>query len=119
MPSDISVFNRGSIMPSIIEMETGLLESEKEARKIAEEKIIQAKLAGKKLIDDTQKELSRIEEHERKKLSEEVDSRTEELKDNEDSKLQELKRTINNNRPKALHFILKNVVPEWDGRFSE
>ncbi|MFC1539267.1 hypothetical protein ACFL6H_07580 [Candidatus Latescibacterota bacterium] len=119
MQSDISVFNKGSIMPSIIELETGLQESENETRKIAEEKILQANLTGKKLIDDTQKELSLIEDNERKKLSEEVDDRTEKLKDDEDLKLQELKRTIEKKRKKALHFILKTVIPGWDGHFPE
>ncbi|MFC1651127.1 hypothetical protein ACFL2X_06110 [Candidatus Latescibacterota bacterium] len=119
MSSDISVFSKGSIMPSIIELEAGLLENENETLKLAEEEIRRAKLSGKKLLDETVEELSLIEVEERKKLSDDVDAKTEKLKDDEDSKLQKLERNIQKNRKGALEYILKNVIPEWDDHLPD
>ena len=119
MSSDISVFNKGSIIPSIIEMETSLQKSENESQKLAEEKIRQAKLSGKKILDETIKELSLIEVEERKKLSDDVDAGTEKLKDDEDLKLQKLERNIEKKRKNALKYILENVIPEWDGNLPD
>ena len=119
MSSDISVFNKGSIMPSIIEMETGLQKSENEYKKLAEEKIRQARLAGEKILEDTIKELSLIEADERKRLSDEVDVRTEKLKDDEERKLNKLEKDIEKNKKNAISYILKNVIPEWDGHLPD
>jgi hypothetical protein len=113
--SDIGVFNKGSIMQSIIELEAGLLEKENEAQDTAGEIIREATLSGKKLHDDTMKELSLIEVEERKKLADEVDAKTEKLKGDEDRSIKDLERTIDANGTRALEFILKNVIPGWDG----
>ena len=119
MASNISIFNKGSILPSIIEMEAELLERENEVQKLAEEKIHKAKLYGEKLLEDTIKELPLIEEEEGKKLSEIIDARTEKLMNIEEQKLQNLEQSIKNNREHALNFILKNVIPQWDGHLSD
>lgn len=119
MSSDFSVFNKGSIMPSIIELEASLLENENETQKLAEEKIRQAELAGKKLLDETIKELPLIEIEERKKLSDEVDVNAEKLKEVENRKIQKLERNIEKKRKNALEYILKNVIPEWDGSLPD
>ena len=115
MSSNISVFNKGSIMQSIIELEASLQENENEAQKTAGEKIRAATLSGKKLHDDTLNELSLIEVEERKKLADDVDAKTEKLKGDEDRSIKELERTIAVNRVRALEYILNNVIPGWDG----
>ena len=74
------IFNKGSITPSILEIESELLDHEEKEVKIAEEKIQKAKLSADKLVGDTTKDLTVIEEEERKKLLEEVDAKGEELK---------------------------------------
>ena len=118
MASNISIFNKGSILPSIIEVETELLERENEVQKLAEEKIHNAKLTGEKLLEDTFKELPLIEEEERKKLSENIDARTEKLMNFEKQKYKKLEQSIKNNREQALDFILKKVIPQGNGHLS-
>jgi len=114
MASNISIFNKGSILPSIIEVEKELLERESEVQKLAEERIYKAKLSGEKLLEDTIKELPSIEEEERKKLSENIDSRTEKLMNVEEQKFKKLEQSIKNKKEQALNFILKKVIPQWD-----
>ncbi len=106
-------------MRSVVELEAGLIEKENEAKAVAEEKIRAAKSVGKKLREDTLKKLADIEMEERDKLVNEVDARTEKLKGNEDRSIRELEQTIADKRSKALGYILKNVVPGWDGTISE
>ena len=111
MASNIGIFNKGSILPSVIKAETELLERENEVQRLAEEKIHKAKLNGEKLLEDTIKELPLIEEDEKKKISENIDSRTEKLIQVEEQEFHKLKQDIQNNRNRALDFILKKVIP--------
>ena len=119
MPRSINIFTKGSILPPILEMETELIEQENEALKLAEEKIQEAKHTGEKLIEDTLKELPVIEEEERKKLLETQDAKVEELRITETRKLRELEQNIERNRKQALDFILKSIIPNWDGKYSD
>lgn len=119
MARSISIFNKGSIVPSIIELETELIERETEASRLAEEKIHKAKITSAKLIDETTKELLSIEENERKTLLEEVDARVEELKIKEERDLLVLEQSIQQNRKRALDFILHMVIPQWDGQYPD
>ena len=118
MASKVSIFNKGSILPSIIEMEAELLERENKVKKVAEEEIHRAKLSGEKLLENTIKELPLIEKEERKKFSENIDAGTEKLIHIEEQKLHNLEQSIKNNREYALNFILKNVIPHWVEHFS-
>ncbi len=63
----IGIFNKDSILPSILKLELEQIEQENEALRIAEEKVHKTTFAGKRLIKNTIKELPRIEEEERKK----------------------------------------------------
>ena len=110
---------RDSLLPSILELESELLEREKSVLKSAEEILHEAKLAGDLLIENTLKELPDIEEKERKKLIESLDTKTEELRLKEEQKLHEIKNRIENNRKIVLDFILNKIVPCWDGRYPE
>ena len=119
MARNTSILNKGSILPSIVELEAELTERENEAMKIAEERIHKAKLTGEKLVEDTLKELPQIEEGERKKLLEGVDARVEELKSIEERESRELEQIIERNKKGALDFVLKKVLPRWDEQFPD
>ena len=117
MPSKTSTFNKGSILPSIIEMEEELIKQENETQKLSEEKILEAKVSGEKLIKDTLKKIPQIEEAEKKKIFDTVDEKTEELERVNELELSELEKNIKHNRTKALDFILNKIIPQWEGRY--
>ena len=113
------VFNKKSILHSILELEAELIEQENEALKLAEEKVHMATLSAEKLVKDTIKELPRIEEEERKRLLEEVNAKTVNLKNTDEKEFREFKKGIERNRKRALDLILKRLIPKWDGRYSD
>ncbi|MBN1294068.1 MAG: hypothetical protein JXB48_19685 [Candidatus Latescibacteria bacterium] len=113
------IFNKGSILPVILETEAELIERENEALKNAEETMRQAQISAKKLIDKTLKELPVIEEEGRARLLDIVDSQTEELIKNEEKILNKLKKNIEKNCRNALEHILNKVIPQWDGYYPE
>jgi len=115
MAKAYGLFNKGSIIPSILELETELIESESEERERAEELVRNARLSGEKLLEETRKELAGIEEEERKRILESLDARLEELKRDEERILRGLEDTIERNRRRVLDHILKRVIPDWDG----
>jgi len=117
MPSKTSIFNKGSILPSIMEIEKELIKQENEAKKLSEEKILAAKTLGDKLIEETLKKIPRIEEEEIKKIFDTVDEKTEELERVNELELSELEKNIKHNRTKALDFILNKIIPQWEGRY--
>ena len=111
MPKSIGVFNKGSILPSIVEIEEKLLEQESEAKKLADEEIHKAELSAEKIIEETIKGLPLLVKKERKKLIEEVDEKAGELKRIEEKEVHELEQIIERNSKKALDFILKKIIP--------
>ena len=48
-----TIYNVGSVIPSILEVEEKLIEQENEALQLAEEKIHKAKLSGETLVEYT------------------------------------------------------------------
>ena len=119
MLKSINIFTKGSILPPILEMEGELIEQENEALKLAEEKTLEAKLTGEKLIENTMKELHIIEEEERKKILEGVDAKAEEIKVAEEHELRELGKNIERNRKSVLDSLMKNIIPNWDSRYLD
>ena len=114
-----TIYNVGSVIPSILEVEEKLIEQENEALQLAEEKIHKAKLSGETLVEDTLKELPGIEEEERKKILDEVNIRTEELNEKEERELRELEKSIASDRKAALDFIMKRLIPQWNGSYPD
>ena len=114
-----TIYNVGSVIPSILEVEEKLIEQENEAQQLAEEKTHTAKLSGETMVEDTLKELPGIEEEERKKILDEVNIRTEELNDKEERELRELEKSIAGNRKAALDFIMKRLIPQWNGSYPD
>ena len=114
-----TIYNIGSIIPSILEVEEKLIEQENEAQQLAEEKINTAKLSGETLVENTLKELPGIKGEERKKILDEVNIRTEELNDKEERELRELEKSIASNRKAALDFIMKRLIPQWNGSYPD
>jgi len=108
------LFNKGSIIPSILELETELMESEREEKERAEELVRNARLSGEKLLEETRRELAGIEEEERKRILESLDARLEELERDEERILRGLEDTIERNRRRVLDYILGRVIPHWD-----
>jgi len=115
----IGIFNKESILPSILELEEELMDQENEALKLAEEKVHEATLSAEKLVKDTIKELPRIEEEERKRLLEDVNIKTDDLKSTYEKEFKELDQNIEYNRKRVLELILKKLVPQWDSRYSD
>ncbi len=113
-----SIFNKESIVPSIVELEKELTDLENEALKLADGKIRDAQLSAEKLMKDTIKELPGIEEEERKKLLEEVNAETDDLKSTDEKEFRELGHNIERNRKHVLDFILKRLIPQWDDYHS-
>ena len=111
----ISIFNKGSILPSIIEMEEELIKQELETKKLSDEKVLEAKVSGEKIIKDTHKKIPGIEEAEKKKILETVDEKAQELENASNLELSELEKNIKHNRTKTLDFILNKIIPQWDG----
>ncbi|MFC1692068.1 hypothetical protein ACFL1R_01020 [Candidatus Latescibacterota bacterium] len=113
------IFNKGSLLPSIIDLEEELKEMENKSVKLAEDRIQKAKISAEKLIDDLTKEVQVLENEGRIKLLEEVDSTVIELKNTHEQKLHELEQSIERNRKQALDFILKSIIPRWDGKYPD
>ena len=111
MARSYRIFNKGSLLPSIIELEAGLIESEDEESKRAEETVREARLSGDRLIKEVEVEIIEIERDERKKLLEEVDATVEKLEEDEERRLHELERLIEKNRKRVLDHILMKVIP--------
>ena len=105
-------YSRGSLLPSIVELEKELVAREEEAKKIGHDRIHEAKLAAENLLADTRKELPRIEEDVRRKLIEEELTEAEDIQKAEKKALKELAESVKRNRKKALEFILKRVIPQ-------
>ena len=116
MVKEKSIFNKGSILPYIIELEAEFIEQENEALKLADEEVRQAQLSGEKCIEDTRKEIPVIEEEERRKILDAYDSETEKLMNREEQEYHELEQCIIHNRNNALNFILNKVIPQRNGR---
>ncbi len=113
------MFNKGSLLPSIIDLEEELKEKESEAVKLADDQIQKAKISAEKLIDDITKEVQVLENEGRKKLLEEADSTVIELKNTHEQKLHELEQSIERNRKQALDFILKSIIPHGDEKYPD
>lgn len=114
-----SIFNKESILPSILELETELIDQENEVLKIAEESVHKATLSAEKLVKDTLKELPGIEEEGRKRLLEEVNVKTDDLKSIDEKEFRKLEHSIELNRTYVLEFILKRLIPQWDSRYPD
>lgn len=107
-----NILKRSSVLPSILEIEEELTACENSELKLAEEKLIEARKQGEKLIEKTAKELPEIEEENRRRLLDMVDARVEELKREEEREIRELEECIDRNRRKALDFIVGKVIPQ-------
>jgi len=116
MVKSINIFNKGSILPSILKMEAELIEQENEIKKRADETIRQVELSSMKLVEDTRKALPNIEEEERQKLMESLNSEIQNLTSNDEQEFQKLEQCIEKNRKEALLYILKRVVPQWNNK---
>jgi len=119
MVKSINIFNKGSILPSILKIEAELIEQENKIKKRADEKLRQAELSSAKLVEDTQKELPIVEEEERGKLLQSLNSEIENLTSKDEQEFQKLERCIEKNRKKSLEFILKNIIPQWNNKYIE
>ena len=119
MLRSISIFSKGSILPSILEIEEELIEQENEVFKLTGEKIQKAKSDEEKLIEDATKELPFIEEEERKKLLDSMDASIEELKAIEERKLRNLEKYIERNRDSVLDYIMEKIIPDWVSRYLD
>ena len=106
-----NIYNKGSILPSIIEAESELTGLENDAQKRADEMVQEAKLSGEKLVEDAMKELPEIEKEERKKILDETTSKNNEYKSIEEHEIKNLESNIEYNRKRALDFIIEKILP--------
>jgi len=113
MTGSLGMFNKGSILPDILELEAEIIEQENEIRKKAEDMIQEAHLFAERLIEETRKELVSEEKTEREKLLESIDDDLEELRTVEEEKIRELERIIECNHLKVVDSILGRFVPHW------
>ena len=105
------VFNKGSIIPSILEIEEQLMKSADETREEAEKIVARANAAAEEIAEKTRREIRGIEEKERKKLLDQMDAEIDDLSRLEENRLGELLEMIGRNRSRALDFIMKRVLP--------
>jgi len=113
MTGSRGMFNKGSILPDILELEADIIEKENEVQKQADSLIEDAHQFAEHLIEETQKELVSVEEAERKKLLETIDNDLEKVRTAEEEKYRYLEEVIANNRLKVVDSILSRFVPHW------
>ena len=113
MTGSRGLFNKGSILPDILELEAEIIEQENAIRKQADDLIEEAHQFAERLLEETRKELVSVEEAERKKLLETIDSDLEEIWTKEEKKYRKLVDTIIHNRLKVVDYLMGRLVPHW------
>jgi len=107
----LRVFNKGSIIPSILKIEEQLMQSEDEAREEAEKIIARANADAEEIMRTARQEIRGIEEDERNKLLDQMETGIDELTRSEEKRLRELMETIEGNRGRALDSIMNRILP--------
>ena len=119
MPRSTTLFNKGSILPEILEIETELVRELNDVKKSADTMVQSARQSGEDLTAATKKELPVFEEEERKRLLEQIRAETVGLSDVEEQDLRDIERDITRNRDRVLKYLLNEIIPGWDDRLPE
>jgi len=108
--SDIT--RNGSILPLILNLESELIEHDRQLKKSIRTDADTAQQAAAQRIGEAENDLPGIESEERKKLQIEVNASVEERSSEEDRKYNNLQKAIEKNRKLAVDHILKQVLPD-------
>ena len=112
----VSPYRKGSLIPSILSVESDLIERERNVREDSERIVDEARQDAYKLIRKTKKELPRVEEKERQELIAALTTSAENLLLDRERELLELRERIARNRKQALNHIIAHIIPGWKNR---
>ena len=105
------IFNRGSVLPSILDLESELAELERQSQMESDKLVSDAHESALKIIEDTKEEIRKIERDERAKLFEIVDDRVESLIRDEERDIAELSRRIEKHKSGSIKALLDIIIP--------
>jgi hypothetical protein len=110
----VPLFRKGSLIPSVLDVEADLIELEREAREEVDRILARSRQAAEQLLLKTRKELPHIEEAERQELIVSLTTSAEDLLLDRERELTELRERIATKRKQALDRILARIIPGWE-----
>ncbi len=111
MAASARIFNRGSILPSILELESQIRAQNESAREKADEIVEKAEREAERIIDEARSSIRDIEKEERSLLEKQMENNLEEIETSGDRQLADLKSAIERNGDAAVDFIVGNILP--------